>query len=250
MRGQTKRLIKAHIIPRRYFEAIRGTGKFAVMVNANKPVRDAGKFLQAGPYDCEILCQDCEKKFSDFDNYGWQVLGNLSLVNPVDDIDGTFAYRIDCDTDKIRRFLLSLLWRASVSKHELYSRVRLGPYEVAIRKRLFDDSSPLRADEFPTTAMCLNVDALRRFRGTMFQPLKQRQYGLITHVLYLPPNLKFNIVTGQGDFPPIFRSLLITKPDHFHLFECPKELMPERDYGSAMIGKMFRAEAKSRLARS
>lgn len=249
MCGQTKRLINAHAILRRFFEVIRDTGKYSVMINANKPLKSAGKFYQAGVYDSEILCEDCERKFSDFDNYGWQILGNLSLTNSVDDIDGTFAYRVDCDTDKIRRFLLSVLWRASVSRLEFYSRVTLGPYEARIKNRLFD-SSPLRADEFQTTAMRLDIDALKRFRGTMFQPLKERQYGLITHVLYLPPDLKFNIVTGRGNFPPIFRPVLITESDHFHLFECPKKLMPERDYDPAMIGKMFRAETKSRLARS
>ena len=246
MCGQTKRLIKAHIISRKFYERIRGTDKYTVMVDANQDVKDAGTFYQAGIFDKGILCEECERKFSSLDDYGWQILGNPPLTNPLNDIDGTFAHRIDCDTVKIRRFLLSVLWRASVSANAFYSRVRLGPYEVTIKKRLFDDSSPLRADEFPTTAMRLNVDALRRFRGMMFQPLRERYYGLITHVLYLPPDLKLNIVTGRGDFPSIFRGLVITEPDHFHLFEFPKELMPERDFGPAMITKMRRAEAKSR----
>jgi hypothetical protein len=239
MCDQTKRLIKAHIISRKFYEQIRGRDKYAVMVNANKSVKEAGTFYQAGIFDREILCEECERKFSALDDYGWQILGNTSLTNPLDDDDGTFAYKIDCDTDKIRRFLLSVLWRASVSGHEFYSRVRLGPYEGAIKNRLFD-GSPLRADDFPTTAMRSDTDALRRFRGMLFQPLRERYYGLITHVLYLPPDLKFNIVTGRGNFPPIFRSLLITEPDHFHVFEVPKELMPERDFGPAMIRKMRR----------
>ena len=64
---QIKELVKAHAIPRKWFEGIRGTGNFSVMINANKPVKKAGKFYQAGVYDSEILCADCEAKFSGFD---------------------------------------------------------------------------------------------------------------------------------------------------------------------------------------
>jgi hypothetical protein len=70
------RLIKAHAIPRKFFAGIRGTGNYSVLIDANKPLKAAGTYYQAGAYDNEILCEDCEKKFSDFDNYGWQILGN------------------------------------------------------------------------------------------------------------------------------------------------------------------------------
>ena len=109
-------------------ELIKGSGKYTVVFNANKPVESAGTFLQAGPYDDSILCLDCERTFNDFDNYGWQILGSPSLSNPVHDETGrSYAYRISCDTDKIRRFLLSVLWRASVSSLACFSKVNSVP---------------------------------------------------------------------------------------------------------------------------
>jgi hypothetical protein len=116
MCDQLKSLVKAHIIARSFFETIRGSGKYSVLVNANKPIKAAGTFFRAGPHDDSILCEECERLFSEFDNYGWQILGTPSLNDPVYDNGKPYSYKIACDTDKLRRFLLSVLWRASASK--------------------------------------------------------------------------------------------------------------------------------------
>ena len=62
--------------------------------------------IQAGVYDDEILCRNCESRFSDLDTYGWKILGDLDLSQPY--LDPGFqlvGYTIDCDTDKLRRFI-------------------------------------------------------------------------------------------------------------------------------------------------
>jgi hypothetical protein len=62
------------------------------------------------------------------------------------------AYRVFCHTDKLKRFILAVLWRASVSTHSFYSYVSLGPYESILRARIFDPA-PLAMDEFPTSVL-------------------------------------------------------------------------------------------------
>jgi hypothetical protein len=247
MCNQTRKLIKAHIIPRKFFEGIRGTGKYSVMVDANKPLKQARTFHQAGGYDSAILCEDCEKKFSDLDHHGWQILGKPSLTNPLyDDLEESlYGYKIDCDTDKIRRFILAVVWRATVSRNPFYSEVDLGPYESILRARLFDPA-PLRAHEFPTVAMRLDTEALGIYGGSLFQPFKKNTRSSVSHVLYLTVGLKFVIITGRGSFPSFFQPYLINAPNSFLLVRCPKkkEFMPERDYVPAMIAKTRRAEAK------
>jgi hypothetical protein len=195
------------------------------------------------------LCEDCEKKFSGFDNYGWQILGKLSLANPLyDDFeDFPYAYKIDCNTDKIRRFILAVLWRASVSRNSLYSAVNLGPYESRLKARLFDPT-PLTADEFPTVATRLETDALGRYSDVLFQPFKARTPdGLNSHVLFLPLGLKFPTITGRGNFPSIFRGFVIGEPNFFVLYECRKRFMRELDYVPAMIGKNAQSRGVGRL---
>jgi hypothetical protein len=104
MCDKVKQLINAHIIPRKFFEGIRGTHKYAVQVDSSRPLKDAGTFYQAGIADKKILCEECERAFSDFDTYGWNILGKLSLGDPLQDENGSYAHKIVCDTDKIRRF--------------------------------------------------------------------------------------------------------------------------------------------------
>ena len=186
-----------------------------------------------------------------FDDYGWQILGKPSLDNPLyDDFEELpHAHRIDCDTDKIRRFVLAVLWRASASKHLFYSAVDLGPYESILKVRLFDPT-PLRPNEFPTTAVRLETAALGRYTDVLFQPFRSRTPDrLNSHILYLPPSLKFMIITGQGDFPAIFRGYVVSDPSFFLILEIRKQFIREGKYVPAMIAKMRRL-AKNQLTKT
>src|SRR5271166_758707 len=245
MCGETKPLVKAHIISKKFFESLKQDKPYGVLVDSNKPIKSAGKFRQAGVYDNEILCEDCEKKFSEFDRYGWQILGPMAVDRPPPDSKGeTYVYKIDCDTDKLRRFILSVLWRASVSKNPFYSAVNLGPYETTVRTRLFNPR-PLSKDEFQTVAMILETGALEKYDGVLFQPFKARSPdGLIAHVLFLPGGLKF-VITGHGNFPAMGQAYVMSEPNFFLLLPCPKRFMREVNFVPAMISKMRRAEKKA-----
>lgn len=243
---QTKRLVDAHSIPRTFFKSLKQGGKYAVLFDANKPLKAAGTFHQAGAYDSEILCEDCEKKFSEFDRYGWKILGPMAVDRPPPDSkEDTYVYKIDCDTDKLRRFILSVLWRASVSKNPFYSAVNLGPYETTTRTRLFNPR-PLSKDEFQTVAMILETGALEKYDGVLFQPFKARSPdGLIAHVLFLPGGLKFTVITGHGNFPSFGQTYVMSEPNFFLLLPCPKRFMREVSFVPAMISKMRRAQKRA-----
>ena len=186
MCGETKPLVKAHIISKKFFESLKQDKPYGVLVDSNKPIKSAGKFRQAGVYDNEILCECCEKKFSEFDRYGWEILGPITLDRPPAgrDLD---VYKIDCETDNLRRFILSVLWRASVSKNPFYSAVKLGPYETPIRERIIN-SDTLLPEEFPTLAMILETGALGKYDSVLFPPSHGRmQNGTIIHTLFPAP---------------------------------------------------------------
>lgn len=112
----------------------------SVLANANKPIKSAATYHQSGVYDAEILCEECERRFSEFDRYGWETLGPMALDRPPAESKIDHLYKIDCDTDKLRRFILSVLWRASVSKSPFYTAIKLGPYEDLLR---CDSSTPV-----------------------------------------------------------------------------------------------------------
>ena len=70
------KLAKAHIIPRSFFKAIRGEGKYSILFQASKK-EITQEFKQAGIYDTAILCEECEPRFTSFDDHGFRVFTNV-----------------------------------------------------------------------------------------------------------------------------------------------------------------------------
>ncbi len=238
--GQFGRLVRADAIPASFFRSLKGTAKYSVLFDANVSLGPVTTIYQAGVYDTGILCERCEPKFCDLDTYGWEILGKLSLTNPIYDASaGGYTHRIKCDTDKIRRFILAVLWRASVSSHSFYSEVKLGPYESQVKRRLFYPT-PLRASEFLTVVMRLDTHALGPYKDVLFYPFIGGRDGLNIHTLFLPKGLKIMVITGRGNFAPVFQYFSIRDPKSFLLVDCPEQFMREINYIPAAIAKMRR----------
>jgi hypothetical protein len=229
--GQTRTLVNSHIIPRSFFKIVKGTHDYAVSVDLSNDSKRIASYRQAGESDRNILCRPCEETFSDWDDYGFQILGSPSTAFPVlqPGESKVYGHRIDCDTDKIRRFALSVFWRASVSRISFYSNVRLGPYEIEIKNRLAD-SSPLSCDEFPVLIFQFEKDALGPYSGVLFCPHRTRlPGGCNMQNLYLP-RLKVMMITDKRIPSESFRALMIQHPDSFNLWICPKSLMREYSF--------------------
>ena len=91
-------------------------------------------------YDTQLVCEDCERMFSPFDDYAQRLLvANREAAKPIYDGEQPIAYIYEAyDYQKLKLFFLSLLWRASESSHNFYRRIKLGPHEAIIRQALID----------------------------------------------------------------------------------------------------------------
>jgi hypothetical protein len=91
-----------------------------------------------GVYDTAILCQRCEDSFSEVDGYAaLLLLQQQGALHPLKQDDKIEGYEIwSYDYDRLKRFFMSVLWRASVSSHLFYSSVDIGPYEPLLRDML------------------------------------------------------------------------------------------------------------------
>jgi hypothetical protein len=133
--GEEKQLIEAHIIPKSFFAYIndgdRVPGKLYSSENNVYPRRSP-----IGAYDSSILCRDCEDMFAPWDDYAAKLL----LADPPGTVHaraGQRWYFIESyDYTMLKLFFLSVLWRASVSKHDMFELVHLGPYEDQILEML------------------------------------------------------------------------------------------------------------------
>jgi hypothetical protein len=128
--GQERPLIDAHIIPQGFHPEPVDIGP--AMIVSNTP----GVFpkrSRTGPYDQHILCAQCDGKLGALDQHATE---KLLDAKPTVILKGRARRYDEADAKKVLDFFASVAWRASVSNHEMFRSVDLGPYEAAIGRYL------------------------------------------------------------------------------------------------------------------
>lgn len=155
----TKLLKKSHIIPDFMYKEIYDEKHFLYRGSAKN--LDKMQTVPTGEYDSNILCKNCDNEIiGSYESYGSGVFfGGLPQSNcptfksgKINDIYVTLFENLEYD--KFKLFLLSLLWRASISNRKFFKNVSLGDDEERIRKLLLsgqagnDSSYPIFISTF------------------------------------------------------------------------------------------------------
>ncbi|MFI3242267.1 MAG: hypothetical protein R3Y43_06845 [Alphaproteobacteria bacterium] len=132
--GEEKELCKAHIIPRSFYK-LNDNDKY-IGISNNGKVNTVN--FQNGMKDNNILCSVCDnERIGVFDNYAFEILNNKI---PQSRINNSSIFRLtskECNFVKLRKFFISLIWRASISKHKDFENINLGDkYENIALKML------------------------------------------------------------------------------------------------------------------
>lgn len=139
-------LKKSHIIPKSYGRFIKeGNQK---LYSFRKEI-DKVETMQDLPSEY-LLCNECEKKFSIYENYFSRFMQKFNLtvqrdgafLNVNDSIKKEKTYTL------IKSYFLSLVWRMSISKNPLFVQISLGPYEEKMRILLLS-AKPIDEFVFP-----------------------------------------------------------------------------------------------------
>jgi hypothetical protein len=131
---QDKILRNSHIIPEFLFRPTYDEKHRTQEINL-KPPNDI-KLIQKG-YREKLLCDDCEQflnsNYELYFNNIWYEKGfkPIKITKKKITLPGI-------DYSKFKLFLLSILWRASISTHEAFCMVNIGVHEEILRKRLFN----------------------------------------------------------------------------------------------------------------
>ena len=141
---QDRKLIKAHIIPKAFFDLPppdEDAAKIIAMSEEHHP-----KKTREGVYDMEILCGDCDGKLGLLDQHAAEHLlqrGPTGEIGIGSTAFGHFYKTADAET--LRMFVASVAWRASISGHYFFQAVKLGRYEDVIRGALLgkNDLGPI-----------------------------------------------------------------------------------------------------------
>ena len=118
----------------------------------------------------DLLCADCERQISRYERYARGVLfGGVEIIATRND-ENIEIYNIDYKLFKL--FQLSLLWRANVASHRMFSRVNLRRHESAIREMIQRDN-PRSYDKYGCILFGLAGDTGAEF-GFIDQPTRVR----------------------------------------------------------------------------
>ncbi|MEW5910812.1 MAG: hypothetical protein AB1659_13490, partial [Thermodesulfobacteriota bacterium] len=129
-------LIRAHIIPRSLYKPLFEMGGKPLSVLSSSPATHPQK-SRIGFYDTEILCQNCERIFSPWDDYAQKIL----LAEPKEEDywihnGRKLAFKMEVDYVKLKLFFISLLWRAAVSNLYFFRRIDVGPFADQLKQMI------------------------------------------------------------------------------------------------------------------
>jgi hypothetical protein len=212
-------LIKAHVIPRSFWE-IDASQPAPRMVTNTEGVFP--KRIPIGVYDQTIVCEPCERRFSDYDSYAAHLF--LNRFHEFEEVrDGRTAYIFqNTDYRLLKLFAIAVLWRASASSHPFFSRIRLGPFERTAREMLlrgdpgdaatfatlfsvWDGAEWLLMD--PTAERWDNVRSYRFYLGRFFAYVKVDSRPLPEPLAKaaLAPGCPLHVISRQLDVSKDFR---------------------------------------------
>ena len=151
--GEEKKLCRqSHIIPNFMYKDIFDKKNRIYFVKSEKGTIQQKGVRQSGEFDSNILCHNCDNnKLGKLERYASLILyeGHEKIPENRITSNGTkYVYCAELDYTKFKLFLLSILWRASISNRPFFKEVYLGPYEEQIRHMLIS-TDPGDQIQFP-----------------------------------------------------------------------------------------------------
>ncbi len=193
---RSAKLIRAHIIPKPFYEPIKGDSDKVVVLRPTE--KKFTQYSSSGIFDPEILCAECDGLLGQLDEYGLQIFKNPPAEADRITVGTLPGYDLHCDdVQRAQKFLLSVLWRASVTSHDFFQTVSLGrKYEDKIRHLIANGEEVTEAD--------FEFVAIRVFDhpsdGAVIPPFRVRFANVTAQQLYLP-YFRFIIRMDQLRFP-------------------------------------------------
>lgn len=156
-------LKKSHIIPDFMYQSLFDEGHRLNFLAPAELVRGEGRVSRpfSGEYEGGLLCSNCDSAvIGGYESYAHNALygtpEGASDLPECANIQYNTGIRVtQCRNIHYREFklfLLSILWRASISSRPFFSQVNLGPYEDAIRQMVLT-GDPGEAEKFPILMM-------------------------------------------------------------------------------------------------
>lgn len=140
-------LCESHIIPNFFSRRLRGGETQICLIGQG---RNRPKFLQGGVAET-LLCRACEDRFQKLESpFARWWYPNPPVTEPIESKE----IELSVSTHNLRLLLLSIIWRASVARGDIWSQVNLGPHEPRLRAILLEEKA-LGGSDYPTYGQLL-----------------------------------------------------------------------------------------------
>jgi hypothetical protein len=233
--GHQRPLVKAHVIPKKFYEATKtGDKKVLAVTASNKGTKT--ETWQSGIYENTITCADCDNRLGVLDRYAYRHFltqpDELSVIRD-EKYNIALAYPYDTlDLVVFKRFLMSLLWRAHHSTHGLFASVNIGShYETKIKETVIS-SQAIAPDDW-------SVVAIRYFDdphpNMIYPPRKTKLDGINAYYLSIP-FFTFILKIDKRPFQGIMREVQMSNENRKAVLRMPYSGCPQ-----SKILKKFRS---------
>lgn len=150
-----KELIRrSHLFPNFMYKGIGDDNNRMYLLSSSSPFHK--KVVQTGAYEEYILCADCDNNIlSKLERYANNTLysqpyrtntDNFEQVKNTNNVCVIHCTNVDYSIFKL--FLQSLIWRASISSHDLFNYFKLTPQQEEQLRFSILNSTPLNKDDY------------------------------------------------------------------------------------------------------
>ena len=205
------------------------------LINLKDGAIEKSTTKQTGEFEKDILCLSCDnEKIGKLETYANSILyGNSCdkiLENRRSNDGVKCTYCAEIDYQKFKLFLLSLLWRSSISKRSLFKNVDLGPHEDILKNMLLnnDPGTPL---DYPCIIMTyLNSSNIPS--GMIVQPTQLRiNKGFIYS--FIIGGLIYNFFISKHIIRSDLDEIVINTKNEMKIIHV------KREFGSLMLEKFI-----------
>ncbi|PIE50556.1 MAG: hypothetical protein CSA38_02865 [Flavobacteriales bacterium] len=223
-----KKLIKSHILSKFLYKKIKDENNafLTIEFDVKNFKKHKKKKVQIEDYDSNILCADCDNRIlGQYEKYAKVLLYgekfetkiNPKCTNYKNPNDGTeYSICIDFDYKNIKNFLLSILWRASITNRPFFEEINLGDkHNERLRKILYENIET-DEEEYPILITSF-IRTKNKFDELILKPFKSKnKEGLISYIFMINGyQFIFFVKSKNHTFPKGLKKISLTKEQFF-----------------------------------
>lgn len=213
-------LVKRSMIIPKFFQKQIFTGFEPVLVGIES-LKYQKRKSPYGVYEQNILCETCDNEIiGKFETYGrlatfGDPTGRVNIYQKVHIGSDGLRTRIykGLNYKKFKLFILSVLWRSSISNQDFFKNVSLGPHEEVIRKMILS-GDPKAESKYSILLLEIDENHSQLPIPAILSPMRVKE-GVGTHYVFFIGRFFYHINISNNTTDSIFKKSNILSENGF-----------------------------------